>query len=559
MSAKPRVILRSNLDGRFIIANERFVSQEKIAVENPATLEPLGEAFLASADDCRRAIEAARAAYPLWRDINPEEKRKIFLQAKHVLLRRANETARLITLEKGTPLAESLTVEVLSILEALDHYGRNQKRSLASKKVRPHMPLLAHKKCRYLFQPLGPSLVISPWNFPFMIPFLDVISELTAGNTVVLRPSTSTPFTALAIGEMMIEAGLPPGVLNIVPCRVLQAEEMIVNPAVQSIAFTGSVPIGKRIMELASRNLTNVVLELGGKDPMIVLRDADVELAARGAAWAAFMNTGQSCASIERAYVAREVADEFTGRVVEITRALKMGNPMEPDVDIGPMENMGQLKVVEEHIREAREKGAGILCGGARLDDQPGYFYPPTVLGRVDHTMKIMTEETFGPVLPIMAFSDVEEAIALANDSHYGLTASVWTRDKKTASRMAERLEAGGVTINDHMVTFNEPKAIWGGIKQTGMGRTHGPYGLLEIINIKFVCADFSRKRRKIWWYPYAPSKLRVLENSLTLMHGRRFGERARALFSLLPRMSMVNAATPFRSLLRITSRLFRK
>jgi succinate-semialdehyde dehydrogenase/glutarate-semialdehyde dehydrogenase len=305
--------------------------------------------------------------------------------------------------------------------------------------------------------------------------------------------------------------------------------------------------------------LTNVVLELGGKDPTIVLKDADVELAARGAVWAAFMNTGQSCASVERAYVAREIADEFIGRVVEITRALKVGNPVEPDVDIGPMENMGQLKVVEEHVLEAREKGAEVLCGGARLDDRPGYFYPPTVLTKVDHTVKIMTEETFGPVLPIMAFGDVEEAIALANDSRYGLTASVWTKNKKAAARLAERLEAGGVTINDHMVTFNEPRAIWGGIKQTGMGRTHGPYGLLEITNVKFVCADFSRKKRKIWWYPYAPSKLHVLENSLLLMHGRRFGERAGALVSVLPRISLVNAATPFRSLLRITSRVFRR
>ena len=546
-------------DGRFFIAGERGESPQKITVENPATLEPLGEVSLASSADCGRAVAAAKAAYPRWREVPPAEKRKLLLRAKAVLLRRANDIARLITLEKGTPTAESLAIEVLSILEALDHFGRHQERALAPKKVRPHVPLLAHKKCRYLFQPLGPSLVISPWNFPFMIPFLDVISELTAGNTIVFRPSTSTPLTGLAIGEIMQEAGIPAGVLNIVPCRVPQAEEMIVNPDVQSIAFTGSVPIGKRIMELASRNLTNFVLELGGKDPTIVLRDADVTLAAQGAVWAAFMNTGQSCASIERVYVAREIADEFTARVVEITRALRLGNPLDPEVDIGPMENLGQLEVVDAHVRDAREKGAEILCGGRRLEDRPGYFYPPTVLRGVDHTMKIMTEETFGPVLPIMAFADVEEAVALANDSVYGLTASVWTRDKKTASRLAERLEVGGVTINDHMVTFNEPKAIWGGIKQTGMGRTHGPYGLLEITNIKFVCTDFSKKKQKIWWYPYAPSKLRLLEKSMTLLHGRHFGDRFKALFSLLPQMGTVNATTPFRSLLRIVSRLFRR
>ncbi len=548
----------NTLDGRFIIGNERSASNDKIVVENPATLEALGEAFMASADDCRRAAEAARQAYPMWRNFPLHEKQKVFLKAKEVLLRRSSEIAELIAREKGSPLVESLTVEVFSILEALDYHGRSQKRSMAPRKVRPHVPLFAHKKCRYLFQPLGPSLVISPWNFPFMIPFLDVISELVAGNTVVLRPSTSTPFTGLAVGEVMLEAGLPAGVLNTVPCRVPQAEEMLVNPVIQSVSFTGSVSVGKRIMELASRNLTKIVLELGGKDPMIVLRDADVELAARGAVWEAFMNTGQSCASVERIYVESPIAAEFTKRVVELTSAIRVGDPMDPEVDVGPMENMGQLKLVEEHVREARGKGAEVLCGGERLTRLPGYFYAPTVLAKVDHTMKVMTEETFGPVLPIMAVSDVEEAISLANDSHYGLTSSVWTRDKKLARRVAERLETGGVTVNDHMISFNEPKAIWGGVKQTGQGRTHGPYGLLEMVNIKFVCSDFSRKRTKQWWYPYRPENLRLMDNTLPLLHHRKFGVRLRSFVGLLPQVGRICATTPLRSLFKISSRLFR-
>jgi succinate-semialdehyde dehydrogenase/glutarate-semialdehyde dehydrogenase len=547
------------LDGRFLIAGERVSSQEKITVENPATLEPLGDVFLATSEDCRRAIEAAKKAFPAWRDISVEEKRKIFLKAKAALLGRATETARLIAMEKGTPLVESLTVEVFTILEALDYYGRNHKKSLAPRKVRMHVPLFGHKKGHYLFQPLGPSLVISPWNFPFMIPFLDVISEMTAGNTMIFRPSTSTPFTGLAIGEIMTEAGLPPGVLNIVPCRVPQAEEMLVDPVIQSIAFTGSVGVGKRILELASHNLTNVVLELGGKDPTIILSDADIEQAAQGTVWAAFMNTGQSCASVERVYVAEEIAEKLVNRMVEITRGLRIGNPLDPDVDIGPMENLGQLRVVEEHVQDAVERGARILCGGRWLEDRPGYFFPPTVMTKVDHTMKIMTEETFGPVLPVMTFKTAEEALSLANDSRYGLTASVWTRDKKMASWMAERLEVGGVTVNDHMITFNEPKAIWGGIKQTGMGRTHGPYGLLEITNIKFVCSDFSGKRSRLWWYPYASSGLRLMEKSLGLLHHPRFSKRLRSLVSILPQMGTVSATMPFKSLLKITSRLFRK
>jgi len=548
----------NNLDGRFFIANNRIASKEKIAVENPATLSPIGEACLASSADCAKAIEAAKAAFPVWRAMPHSERRKVFLTAKNILCRRAMEAARLISLEKGSPLPESLAVEVLTPLEALDYYGHNQRKTLAPKKVKAHVPLFAHKKNAFVYQPLGPTLVISPWNFPLLIPFCDVISALAAGNTVVLRPSTSTPFTALLIGEIFAEAGLPGGALNIVPCRVPQAEEMIANPEIHSIVFTGSVPVGKRIMELASRNLTNIVLELGGKDPMIVFRDADVEAAAQGAVWAGFMNTGQSCASIERVYVAQEIAAQFLDRVLELTRALRVGNPLDPGVDIGPMENLGQLKFVEEHVREAQEKGADVLCGGKRLENMPGYFFPPTVLAKVDHSMKVMTEETFGPVLPIMPFADANEAIRLANNSIYGLTASVWTRDKKVASWAAERLEVGSVTVNDHMFSFTEPKAIWGGIKQTGMGRTHGPYGLLEVSNIKFVSTDFVGKRKRLWWFPYEAGKSRLMQNSLVLLHGRRFRDRLKALFSILPRLGTISAGMPFRSLLKITSRLFR-
>jgi acyl-CoA reductase-like NAD-dependent aldehyde dehydrogenase len=548
-----------SLDGRFFVANERSASADKVVVENPATLEPIGEAFLASSADCGRAVAAAAQAFPMWRAVPPAEKKKIFLRAKSILVRRPAEVARLLTVEKGAPVVESLAVEVFSVMEALDHYGHNQKRSIAPRKVSAHVPFFAHKSNRYIFQPLGPSLVISSWNFPFLIPFLDVISDLTIGNTVVLRPSTSTPFSGLVIGEIMGEAGLPPGVLNVVPCRIPQAEEMITNPGIQSISFTGSVGVGKRIMELASRNLTKAVLELGGKDPTIVLADADIELAARGTVWAAFMNAGQSCASVERAYVADAVADAFIRRVVEITRTLRVGNPLDVGVDIGPMENAGQLRTVEEHVRDALDKGAELLCGGQRVGQLPGYYFAPTVLAKVDHSMKIMTEETFGPVLPVMIFRDVDEAVALANDSRYGLTASVWTRDRKTAARLAERLETGGVTINDHMMTFNEPKAIWGGIKQTGLGRSHGPYGLLEIANIKFVSSDFSGKKDRMWWYPYAGAKLEIMEKALSLMHHPRFGRRLQALSAMLPDLRTINASIPLKSLLKITSRLFHK
>ncbi len=564
-----------NYDGRFLVAGQRLEAEDRIKVENPATLEIIGEAFLASAEDCYRAVQAAREAFPLWRSMPVERKKQLFLAAKKILLDQAEEIARRITLEKGSPFAESLAVEVLTVLETLDYYGHHQGKILQPKKSSSHVPFFAHKKNAFLFQPLGPTLIISPWNFPFLIPFLDVISALSAGNTVVLRPSTSTPFSALAVGEILLEAGFPAGVLNIVPCRIPQAEELILNPEIQSIVFTGSISTGKKIMELASRNLTSLILELGGKDPMIVLEDADIEEAARGAVWAGFMNTGQSCGAVERVYVASPIAGQFLEKTLWLTKNLRAGHPLEPETDVGPMENAGQLKVVEEHVSDALEKGAEVLCGGKRLDSLPGYFYLPTVLSRVNHRMKIMTEETFGPVLPVMTFSDVEEtfgpvlpvmvfsaveeAIALANDSRYGLTASVWTRNKKIGYWVAEQLETGTVTINDHMSTFSEPRAIWGGVKQTGIGRTHGPYGLLDLVNIKYVSADWARIKDRMWWYPYSKVKQRILTKSVCLLHDPRPSQKAKALLSLGPHLSAVKTSLPWKSLLRVSSRFFQR
>ncbi|MBE3131523.1 MAG: aldehyde dehydrogenase family protein, partial [Acidobacteria bacterium] len=439
------------MDGRLIIHNDRIETAEKLVSENPATLEAVGEVSLASGALCEQAIRAAKEAFPGWRWLEPRKKREILKRAEEILARRASEAGRLIAMEKGSPYPEALAGEVFGALQSLNYYGENQGRLLRPERAGHHTPLFFNKTGTFHFHPLGPTLIISPWNFPFLIPFCDILSSLTAGNTVVLRPSTTTPLTALLIGEIFVEAGLPPGVLNVVPCRVPQAEAMIVDRDIQTVMFTGSVGIGKRVMELCSRNLTNMTLELGGKDPMIVLKDADLERAARGAVWTAFMNCGQSCGSIERAYVAREVADAFIARVVELAGQVRVGNPLDSGVDMGPMATAGQLKVVEEHIADARGKGARIPVGGKRVAGLPGHFIEPTVLTGVDHTMLVMTEETFGPTLPIMVFDHPDEAVALANDSVYGLTASVWTRDRKQAAWFAERLEAGSVTVNDHM------------------------------------------------------------------------------------------------------------
>lgn len=547
------------MNGRLLINNQRLETKQALYVKNPATLETLGEVHLAGEAECRQAVEAAHRAFPLWKKMPLSEKKKIFRAARDILLRRSREVAELVSREKGSPIVEAIGVDVLTGLEALDYYGHYLEKIRAPRRQKLHVPLFANKSNHFLFQPLGVTLVVSPWNFPFVIPFGDTLSALAAGNTVVLRPSSATPFTGLVIGEIFQEAGLPAGVLNVINTRTAQAESLISDPTVQTIMFTGSVPVGRRIMELASRNLTHVVLELGGKDPMIILEDADLERAARGALWGGFMNTGQSCASIERIYVDRRVAETFLDRLVSLTKVLRVGNPLDPETDIGPMTTLSQLETVEGQIAEARAKGAQVLCGGARSQTLPGYFLMPAVLSQVDHSMKIMKEETFGPALPVMSVSGLDEALTLANDCDYGLTASVWTRDRKRAAYLAENLEAGTVTVNDHMFSFTDPKAIWGGVKQTGVGRSHGPYGLLEISNIKFVSLDFAKRREQAWWYPYGPEKWAIMEKFGILLHHPNLFKRLGALGKLLRYFPMLRKSNSLVNYERYAGRMFRR
>ena len=547
------------MEGKLLINNVRILTEQKISSINPATLEPLGEACLATEELCQDAVQAAKNAFALWKETSGSQKRQVFKNAKNILIQKNLEIATLITEEHGAPLPESLSMEVWSAVEALDYYAHCTDKNLSPQKMRSRVALFLHKSSAFHFAPLGPTFIISPWNFPFLLPMLDVISAISSGNTVILKPSTSTPLTASKIGDVFMEAGLPDGVLNIVNCKVPQAERLITHPDIQNILFTGSVSTGKRIMELASQNLTNIVLELGGKDPMLVMRDADLERAVPGAVWAGFMNCGQSCGAVERVYVDSSIAEEFTDRVIKHTQKLRLGNPIEPEVDIGPMTTGSQLSVVKAHIADAEARGARIIYGGTSIDSLPGYFIRPAVLTDVDHSMKIMTEETFGPVLPIMTFSDPEEAITLANDCSLGLTASIWSRDRKMAKWMAARLETGTVTVNDHMSSFAEPGAIWGGVKQSGIGRSHGHFGQLDLMNIKYISLDFKRKKKLAWWFPYDTAMTSFMAKALAFFHGDRVGTKLKALFSLAPHMSRILDTLPLSNLVRSLPKLLKK
>jgi succinate-semialdehyde dehydrogenase/glutarate-semialdehyde dehydrogenase len=333
--------------------------------------------------------------------------------------------------------------------------------------------------------------------------------SLMAGNSVVLKPSELTPLTALKIKDVFMRAGLEDDLLQVVTGDGTTGAALV-EAGIDKIMFTGSVATGKRVAEAAAKKLTPVVLELGGKDPMIVLKDADLETATSAAVWGAFSNSGQACASVERLYLHEQIAPQFIERLVEKTRALKQNVGTQDDTDIGAMSSERQVEIVSEHVNDARARGAHVLTGGKRPTSLSATFYEPTILTDVDHTMTIMREETFGPVLPVMTFKTEEEAIKLANDSQFGLTASVWTKHPRRGERIAERLEAGTVMVNEVLYTHGIAQTPWGGMKQSGLGRTHGRLGLLELVVPQHVHVNRLPRLRDMWWFSYTPRAARL-------------------------------------------------
>ncbi len=499
---------------------------------NPATGQAFAEASLLDAAQASEAVDAARLAFPAWSALTFRERERHLMRLHAELLAGAEKIARLIEREQGKPAVEAHLVEVFPALEGLKHLARQAEELLRDSAVEAQVLLFAHKEARLTYAPRGVILAITPWNYPFSISLSAVVTALAAGNTVVLKPAPATTLIGLEIGALCARADLPPGVVSVLAVDDVLAASLVQDPRVSKIVFTGSVATGKKVMAAAAQNLTPVVLELGGKDAAVVCRDADIGRAAQGVVWGAFVNAGQTCASVERVYVEEPVADAFIARVVEETKKLRVGDPALGQIDVGPMTLDRQRSIVEDHVREALARGAQALTGGTRLPG-PGYFYPPTVLVGVDHGMRIMNEETFGPVLPIMRVATLDEAVRLANDSPYGLTASGWTRDPETARLLQQRLQAGVVTINDCVYTHGEPTAPWGGVKHSGLGRTHGLAGLREMVQEKYVTFDASRTP-SLWWYPYGSDLHRLLGTANHALHAHSLLSRLRHQVALL-------------------------
>ena len=385
------------------------------------------------------------------------------------------------------------------------------------------------KAGRILHEPFGVVGIISPWNYPFSIPATEALAALVAGNSVVLKPSELTPLIAMELQNLLREAGVPDDVFQVLPGDGATGAAIIASE-INKLIFTGSVATGRRIAQNAAARLLPVVLELGGKDPMIVLEDADVDVASSGAVWGAFMNAGQTCLSVERCYVHQSLYNAFLDACCEKARKLRVGNGMDPGTEIGPMIHERQVRIVELHLEDAKQRGATVLVGGSRLREFGPTFFAPTVLANVDHGMRIMQEETFGPVLPIMPFRDDAEAVRLANDSDFGLAASVWTKDRAHGDRVARRINAGTVMVNDAVSCFSISEAPHGGVKSSGLGRTHGRWGLEEMVRVKYLDSDRIPRMKKIWWFGYGGGFAAEMESFVDLLYSHSLGERIKAV-----------------------------
>jgi len=509
------------------MATDLQIGARKISSVNPATSEVLRELECAGEGEVYSAVARARSAQAGWVEIGVRKRVAVLREFQRRLHEKKSEIAKAITREAGKPVAEALTTEVFVVLDAARFLIENAYRLLRDEPL-PHGNLATKlKKGRLLREPYGVIGIISPWNYPFSIPATETLAALVAGNAVVLKPSEFTSLVALELKSLLDAAGVPPNIFQVVVGDGATGAALI-HSQVDKLVFTGSVATGKRIAAIAAERLLPVVLELGGKDPMLVLDDADVDVASSAAVWGAFVNAGQTCLSVERCYVHRSLYEKFLRACAEKAKKLLVGNGLDPETDVGPMIHQRQLQMVEAQVEDAVARGARVLAGGSRLPELGANFYQPTVLADVTHEMRIMREETFGPVLPVMAFDNEDEAVQLANDSEFGLAASVWTRENARGERLARRIQAGTVMVNDVVSCFGISEAPHGGVKSSGMGRTHGRFGLEEMVSLKYVDCDLMPEMKKVWWYGYGAGFARHMKGFLDMQFAHRIGARLR-------------------------------
>jgi acyl-CoA reductase-like NAD-dependent aldehyde dehydrogenase len=499
-----------------------------IPITNPASGETIATVPELGAEAVASLVDAARAAQPAWAEAGFARRGEVLLAARAWMVANGERIVRTIGAETGRPADETQFAELSYGLAALEFWAKMAPAYLADEELQSASPFVRGRRLVVRFAPLGVVGVIGPWNYPLNNSFGDCIPALAAGNAVVLKPSEVTPLTSLLMAEMLAEVGMPDGVFAVATGSGETGVALV--DAVDMVMFTGSVETGKKVMARAAETLTPVSLELGGKDPMIVLADADLERAANAAVTYGMSNAGQVCISVERIYVEEAVHDEFVDRLRDNVKALRQGPPGAPgSVDVGAIIFPPQLEAIEGHVRDAVERGARVVLGG-RPADGPGQFYEPTILVGVDHSMRCMREETFGPTLPVMKIRDPDEAVRLANDGPYGLQASVWTRDVTRGEALARRIEAGVVCVNDADLNYAALELPMGGWKASGLGSRHGADGIRKYCKRQSLLVTPGwAPVREAHYMPYAAETTALVAETMQLLAARPlFDDRQR-------------------------------
>ena len=509
---------------------------------NPATGELVGTVDTITPEQAQEVVDDVAEVQPFWAQLSLADRARYMRRAAGVLVEDMEEVADLLTREQGKPITESYVMEVIPTIDALHWCANAGPEILADEKIPYPQAFLKTKRSVFSYEPLGVVGVIAPWNYPWSIPFGEVAIALMAGNGVVLKPASLTPLLGERIQRVFDDAGFPQGLVRTVHGGGAIGQALC-EASTAKIFFTGSVEVGRSVGEICAQRLKGSVLELGGKDPQIVCADADLANAVSGCVWGGFANAGQTCSGIERTYVVEEAADRFLEGVRRETERLTVGDPLDWETEIGPMVSTEQADLVTGLVDDALAAGAERITGGPR--EVPGYegrFIAPTVLAGVTDEMRIMKEEIFGPVVPVIVVADEAEALERANDSRFGLGASVWTKDRAKGERIARRIESGMVWINDHSYSHGACQCSWGGVKESGLGRSHSKFGFYECVNVKLVAWEPGLVR-DFWWQPYDATLGTALRSSARLLYGRN-GSRLRALREGLVPLAKVGART---------------
>ncbi len=515
-------------------------TKNKTKAFNPATGKQIGESQLHTLDDLSTMMNESRLAQREWQKLSVKERGKRILKIKDYLVDNLDALSKIISDDNGKVRFDALATEVFPAVMATKYYVKNAPKFLKEKSIAASSVVLINKRSRIRYEPMGVVGIISPWNYPFAIPYSEVIMALIAGNGVILKTATETQIVGQALRDAINSADLPKGLFQFINLPGRVAGEGFLKAGIDKLFFTGSVPVGKLLMKQAAETLTPVSLELGGNDAMLVCEDVDIDRAVNGAVWAGFSNTGQSCGGVERIYVHQKVYGKFMDSLKVKIESLRIGTPSDFNTDVGVMTTEKQVNTVKLHLDDALKNGA-ILFAESKTEDNSNNILTPKVVSNVNHTMLMMKEETFGPLLGVMKVENMDEAVELANDSSLGLTGSVWSKNNKKAIQLASKIKAGTITINDHLMSHGLAETSWGGFKESGIGRTHGVLGLMEMVEPHHIINDIlPGVKKNIWWHPYSEDLYDGLKSIVYLFYGNSLSQKFSNLFKplgVLPRI----------------------